>query len=397
VSSNLPVKAHASLGASTSHRWMACPGSVRMSDGIPNVETPYAKEGTVAHAVAERCLTNNADPHTLVGVNWDGVEVSEDMAEFVGIFVNYCRNLMETAAKHWIEYRFTLARLNPPEAMFGTSDFAAYDAVERKLTVVDLKYGQGVVVEAKENEQLRYYALGVALDLGAQGYEIETVEMVIVQPRAAHPDGIIRGEAIPVVALVEWAGELLAAARATQAPDAPLVAGSHCRFCPAAAICPERLRHAQSLAQMEFEALPAEGPPKPETLSRDVLARLAPNLGAIEDWIASIRAYLLSECEKGRGDDLGVKLVAKRAMRKWKDEEAVRRELAARSFDAEEYETRKLKSPAQLEKVVGKKNAEAWLTPYVTKESNGYNVVPVSDPREAVQVAPVFPALPPEV
>jgi hypothetical protein len=396
VSSNLPAKAHASLGASTSHRWMACPGSIRMSDGIPNIETPYAKEGTVAHAVAERCLTNRADPHTLVGVNWDGVEVTEDMTEFVGIFVDYCRKLMETATKHWIEYRFSLARLNPPEAMFGTSDFDAYDAAARRLTVVDLKYGQGVVVEAKENEQLRYYALGVALDLGAQGFEIEEVEMVIVQPRAPHPDGIVRSETISVLELVEWAGVLLDAARATQDPNAPLVAGSHCRFCPAAAVCPERLRHAQALAQLEFSAMPAE-PPRPETLPREVLARIAPNLGAIEDYIASIRAYLLSECEKGRGDDLGVKLVAKRATRKWIDEEAVRQEVKSRGFDEEEIESRKLKSPAQLEKVVGKKNAEAWLSPHVKKESSGVNVVSLDDPREAVQTAPVFSVLPPAV
>jgi len=394
---NLPVKQHATLGASTSARWMACPGSIRLIDALQlpdgSGETEYAREGTAAHALAERCLVNNTEPHQLLGVTLGGVEVTEEMADFVSIFADYCRHLAEHATEHFAEQKFSLAKLNPPEAMFGTADFVAYDKASRTLHVVDLKYGRGVVVEVKENEQLRYYALGAALLLDDGTRAIETVEMTIVQPRAAHPDGIIRSEQINIVDLVEWSNDLLAAARATQDPKALLTAGEHCRFCPAAATCPARRAQAQAIAQVEFDSLPEHVPPAPETLPLELLVEVVGHLHMLEDWIASVRQFAQTKLERGE-EVPGLKLVAKRAMRKWADEDAVRAELAGRSFDSEEIETRKLKSPAQIEKVVGKKNAEAWLGPHIVKVSSGYNVVPESDPREGIQAPLALPALP---
>lgn len=397
MSTNLPVKQHATLGASTSARWMACPGSIRLIDSLDlpdgSGDSGYAREGTAAHALAEWCITNNTEPHQLLGVQLGGVEVTEEMADFVSIFVDYCRSLAQTASESFSEQRFSLAKLNPPEAMFGTADFVAYDKAARTLHVVDLKYGRGVVVEVKENEQLRYYALGAALMLDDGTRAIERVEMTIVQPRAAHPDGIIRSEQISIVDLVEWANDLLAAARATQEPNAQLVAGEHCRFCPAAATCPARLAQAQAIARVEFEALPTELP-KPESLSLDVLVNIMTNLDMLEDYFASVRQFAQTKLERGESVP-GLKLVAKRAMRKWSDEDAVRAELGGRGFDQEDVEVSKLKSPAQMEKVVGKKNAEAWLGPHIVKVSSGYNVVPESDPREGIQAPSALPALPP--
>ena len=43
------TKKHSKLGASASDRWMNCPGSIRASEGVPNAESAYALEGTVAH------------------------------------------------------------------------------------------------------------------------------------------------------------------------------------------------------------------------------------------------------------------------------------------------------------------------------------------------------------
>lgn len=397
MSKNLPVKAHATLGASTSARWMACPGSIRMIDSLDlpagSGETEFAREGTAAHALAERCIANSTEPHQLLGVQLGGVEVTEEMADFVSIFVDYCRHLAQTATESFSEQRFSLAKLNPPEAMFGTADFVAYDKATRTLHVVDLKYGRGVLVEVKENEQLRYYALGAALLLDDGTRAIETVEMTIVQPRAAHPDGIIRSEKISVVDLIEWSNDLLAAARATQNPNAPLAAGEHCRFCPAGAVCPERKKQAQAIAQVEFETLPEVVPPAPETMPPQMVAEVIEKLPMLEDWIASVRQFAQNKLERGESVP-GLKLVAKRATRKWKDEDAVRAELAARGFVSDEIETRKIKSPAQIEKVAGKKNAEAWLGLHVEKVSSGYNVVPESDPREGIQAPLALPALP---
>ena len=44
---------HAALGASTAHRWMSFPGSVRLSAGIDVPASAYAEEGAAAHMLAE--------------------------------------------------------------------------------------------------------------------------------------------------------------------------------------------------------------------------------------------------------------------------------------------------------------------------------------------------------
>ena len=84
--SNLPVhadRAHASLGASSASRWMACPGSVRLSEGMPNISSDYAREGTAAHELAEMCLRQGKPASAFLEQEIEGFEVTEDMAEAV--------------------------------------------------------------------------------------------------------------------------------------------------------------------------------------------------------------------------------------------------------------------------------------------------------------------------
>ncbi|WP_164243209.1 DUF2800 domain-containing protein, partial [Stenotrophomonas maltophilia] len=70
---------------------------------------------------------------------------------------------------------------------------------------------------------------------------VEKITSVIIQPRAYHKDGAVREETIDLFDLYEFESELAVAAQATDDPNAPLVAGEHCKFCPAAHGC-EALR-----------------------------------------------------------------------------------------------------------------------------------------------------------
>ena len=53
---------HAKLSASGAHRWIACPGSVKAEEGIPEQTSSFAEEGTLAHSVAEAILTGKTAP-----------------------------------------------------------------------------------------------------------------------------------------------------------------------------------------------------------------------------------------------------------------------------------------------------------------------------------------------
>lgn len=391
-------KSHAELGASVASRWMACPGSVQLCRTVPvPPSTSFAEEGTRAHALGELCLRRGVDPDFFVGMELEGGPVTDDMAEFVRVYVDYCRELMVEPSQHWIEQKFNLAVLDPPGPMFGTGDFTALQG--RTLHVVDLKYGQGVVIEAKGNKQLRYYALGALLKLGEPHDSldhsrppIDQVVMTIVQPRVSHPDGVIRSEVVTIEELLGFAGDLMDAARATQKADAPLVPGSHCKFCPAAGICPAQRDHVQALAQIEFAAVPLEAPRPPETLTDAELVSVLKLVPMLEDWASAVRAHAQGRLE--RGESLpGLKLVEGRSNRKWGDEETAKQYFLADGLTLDEITQAKLKSPAQMEKVVGKKNVPGDL---IVKPAGKLHLVPDSDPRPAVVITPgeEFPALP---
>ena len=46
-------KDHATLSASGSARWIACPPSAKLEEKFPQETSTYAEEGTAAHALAE--------------------------------------------------------------------------------------------------------------------------------------------------------------------------------------------------------------------------------------------------------------------------------------------------------------------------------------------------------
>lgn len=389
-------KAHATLGASSASRWMACPGSVRLAEQAPPDQgNIHSFTGDAAHALAELALTKGADPSLWLGLplgkKGTEVVVDEDMVDFVRTYVEHCRGYMVPGMQWWIEHRFDLGALNPPGPMFGTADFVAYDPTHRTLYVKDLKYGQGVVVEAVGNKQLRYYALGALISPAMKGLAIDTVEMSIIQPRAQHPEGVIRSDRMSFDDLLGFTYELLEAARATTAPDAPLVAGSHCRWCRARGLCPAQRERAEAIAQVEFVAVPVPSMPKaPELMTTEELVRVLDVAAIMEDWIDAVRGAVHRKLSSGE-DVPGYKLVWKRAQRKWRDEAQALAALQALGAKSEDLIVTKLKSVAQIEKVVGKKFLPAEQ---VVQESSGLTLAPADDPRQAVTAGEEFAALP---
>lgn len=215
-------QAHAVLGASSSSRWMACPGSVALCQGIPQKDSPYAAEGTKAHEIAADILEGKAPPE----------DTPIEMLGYVGEYVDYIDSIPFDI--RLIEHRFSLDHIFPD--MFGTSDCTIYQRKAKHLHVVDLKYGKGVYVDAHKNPQLMYYALGA---YEALKQDVKSITMTIVQPRFKSEYGTTRSYTVNLVELFDFSLTLFEAARRALMPKAPLAAGKHCRFCAAKGICPE--------------------------------------------------------------------------------------------------------------------------------------------------------------
>jgi uncharacterized protein DUF2800 len=391
----MTVHRHAELGASKTERWTHCPGSVRLCRGLPDVDTPYAAEGRRAHALAENWLTDSGRTVTSDG---------DEMITAVTQYVEYVRALAK-GRRLRVEVTFDLSPLQPPQEMFGTAD--AVITGGRRLDVVDFKYGAGVVVEVEENAQLLYYVVGALVSLWEKHHagttfsdpvspsavmvwalsQFDEMWVHIVQPRAPHPDGPARSWRVTPDRVLEFVAHLMLKAGATLDPDAPLHAGTWCKFCPAQAFCPEVKRFAIEVARTDFSV----DPPAAETLPIEVVASVLTKASVLQHWLTALEARAVAELEAGRPVP-GWKLVTKRPKRVWNDPAALLEWYRGPKSDL--YADAPLKSPAQVEQVVGKKNLLPELYSYV---SSGFALAPEHDRRPAVSVGPQqdFPALPP--
>lgn len=389
-------KAHADLSASSAHRWMACAGSVQLSAGLPDRSSEYAREGTAAHTLLERCLNKKLDALTWLDTEIpvpyeedgkkliDHVTVTEEMCDAVQVCVDQVWRLIDhPQTQLFVEQRFDLAPLNPPGPMYGTSDVVIWAPFHKTLSVVDYKHGAGVAVDAAENEQLMFYGVGAAVKLIEEQKVLpETITLTIVQPRASHPDGIIRTSVLNWETLRAFKKDLFEAAEKTLQPDAPLVVGDHCRFCKALPTCPAQRQNAVEIAQTEFDAVEAPAFPAPEMLTDEQLSKVLVGGELLTEWLRAVKQYVMNKLDRGEPVS-GWKLVPKRATRKWKDEAEASDSLEGLGLGWSDRHTQKLVSPAQAEKAL-KAIKQRLPDHLVLKESSGFNLAPESDARPAL-------------
>lgn len=371
------MTAHSKTGASSMYRWSQCPGSVRLSEGVKVPDSVYAEEGTDAHTLAAYCLVRNVEPGECAGrpLSYDGrlIDVTEEMAQAVTVYVDHCREDSKLGDVDYTEHQFDLSAIHP--GCFGTCDRVTWRSSESLLIVRDYKHGAGIPVSPVENPQLKYYGLGALLTLKLP---VKKVRLEIIQPRCETPEGAVKSWEIDAIDLVDFAADLKQYAVATEAPDAPLVPGDHCRFCPAAAMkCPAIKARAQEVAKLEFSANPVASY-EPEKL------RFAlDSIPIMEAWIKNVREFAYAEAEAGRTPP-GYKLVAKRANRKWIDEDDASGDLRnALGVQVDIYKPREILSPAQIEKIKGVKKGQ--FDHLTVKESSGHTLAPESDDRPAIK------------
>ena len=354
-------KVHSRLGASSYDRWGTCPGAVAASEGIPNISSEYADEGNRAHDAAAAILLGR-----------EPVFDSEEMAEAVQVYVDFIESLRGMLPDfEAVEQRLDLSSYHP--ALFGTADYVCYFAKSKTLYVVDYKHGKGIPVSVVRSKQLMYYGMG-ALVMNA--FPIEKIVLVIVQPRCYHVDGPVRAWETDPVDMLDFAAQLVDDALATEKPDAPRIAGEHCRFCPAQPTCPKPREQAMAVATAGFSDLSAVEP--------TLLATYLEKIPQIKAWCEAVHQYAHAQAALGHVPP-GWKLVDKRANRKWIEGTEGRDLIKALDWESDMgiYDV-KLKSPAALEKLVSK-DKKFILDQFVVKESSGKTLVQTNDDRPAVK------------
>ncbi len=376
----MPALAHAKLGPSGAHRWMVCAASVAMEAEMPEgkSDSPHIIEGNTAHALAEMALANdqNADAYLGTRFNDDLIHVDQEMVEYVQEYLDYVRGL---GGKLLVEQRVDLTRWVPEG--FGTADAVVFH--EGTLHVVDLKYGKGVPVNAERNPQAMCYALG-ALNEYDFLFDIQAVCLVVHQPRL---DSVSEWE-ISRDDLLAWGDDdLKPAAELALSDDAPFNPGEkQCRWCAAKPVCRALAEHNLAVASEGFSVVgdPVE-PKDPNKLSNDEIAQILPELNGLSDWIKAVEAYALSQLERGEAVP-GYKLVEGRSLRKWADEADAEAALKRSKLKVADIFTKKLISPAQAEKKLGKNHK--IIAEHVVKPDGKPAIAPVSDKRPALEIDP---------
>lgn len=400
-------RAHALLAPSSAHKWMACPGSLVLEEGLPDGETKFAAEGTAAHECAKWCLLEGKDAAAYIGrVAYKDWAVDEEMAGYVQDYVDRVRAI--AANGHLlVEQRLPIGHVTGEDDASGTGD--AVILLPDELVVIDLKYGRGVRVEAERNPQGQMYGLGALREYEMLLSTQRRFRFIVIQPRLEHyPEWDCSLDELRAFGReASNAAELTRLAsrhrdRWLGAADTPyLVPGEkQCTFCRAKPACPALAAKVSRDVGADFEDLTAAAP-KGQVQSLvpmdgQALANAMAAVDLIEDWCRAVRAEIERRLVAGGNDaklveTLGYKLVqGKKGNRAWTDEAAVEQVLRKQfRLTVEEAYSMKLISPSQAEKLL-KDQPKRWaaLLQHITQSEGRPSVAPAGDRRLALVMTP---------
>ncbi len=363
---------HAKYSPSSGHRYMNCPPALLLEEQFPDEESPYAAEGTAGHKLAEHLIKKHLKIRSRRPTS---DYYSDELLEAVDEYVQYVIEQIEEAKHICSDPVFSVEQKVDlsfhVKDCFGTADMVI--VTDKKVHIIDLKLGKGVQVDAENNTQLMIYGLGM-LDIAGMLFDIETVELTIVQPRISH----FSTWDISAEELHQWAEqEFEPKAKMALDGKGEYKAGEWCRFCKARFQCRARAEEYLRLTQMEFS--------QPALLSDEEIAEVLSKADALKKWAEEIYTYAQNEAITNRKEWPGFKLVLGRSNRKYTDEEEVAE--AAKTVGYTDIYRTSLISITEMEKLMGKKKFNEILGSYVYKPDGKVTLVPDSDKREAIYIS----------
>lgn len=236
---------HSKFSASGSERWHNCPGSVELSEGLPDKSSPWAEEGTRAHELLEATLKS------FMGLTIKlPVGATVEMATHARSAANFILNIAAKGSQEiLIETRISLEFIH--KDMFGTFDGAVIDHFGT-LHVFDYKYGAGYFVSPKENLQMIFYGLGLA---HRYHYNFKKVRLWIIQPRVKGYDGPLFWD-LSISDLKVYEGVFRTAVERVERFPKTYQEGQWCHWCKAKSICPLKLNKKMQSAKSIFTTIP---------------------------------------------------------------------------------------------------------------------------------------------
>lgn len=359
---------HAVLSASGAHRWMSCTPSARLELEFDESESEAANEGSAAHALCEHKLRRALKMRSKKPVSkYDCDEMDEYTDGYVEFVLETITQVKQTCNDPLIliEQRLNFSRYVPDG--FGTGDCVII--ADGTLNIIDFKYGQGVLVNAEDNPQMKLYALG-ALELFDGIYDISVVSMTIFQPRREN----LSTYTVFKESLYQWAEEtLIPTAELAFKGEGDYEPGEHCQFCRAAVKCRARAEKKLKLARLEF-ALP---PLLTDNEIEDILALL----DDLTSWANGIKEYALQAALQGKQWN-DYKVVEGRSNRRYNNEDAVA-EVAKAAGYLDIYK-QSLLTITEMEKLMGKTKFSEILSNLIEKPPGKPTLVLLSDKRPAM-------------
>jgi hypothetical protein len=356
------------VGGSTAKRVMNCPGSVALVQKMPpQPSSKYADEGTLLHNVIAEIVMTDKHPEEFLHTKYNDQVLTLDLIDSKLVPALAALDVIDPNKEMEIEAETRVGFGDLLPGVFGSTDLIG--RIGSRAVVLDWKFGDGVAVEVEENPQLMFYAAAAMRTEESKWAfkDVEEIEMVIVQPPQ-----VKRWVTTPA-RIAQFEKDLVKAVKLAQQPNAELKIGDHCRWCAAKPICPQMTSAVDRALKTSIDGLDAP-----------TISAYLKNADMLEQWITDLRALALQMLDSGaRLPDY--KLVAKRAIRQWTDEDKAKVALFAYGLTESEVMETSVISPAKAEKAL-KKRKLALPDDLVVAISSGNTLASADDPRPEVMI-----------
>lgn len=385
---------HAVFSPSASERWLTCPASVPLSEGLDSGDTIHSARGTAIHDLAERFLRDWTHieyiehDHGAIAFTFQDEPVVIPPEEWRPHVVPYVQ-AVRADYQRWKDTGFDVFLLVEERVTvvgswcWGSCD-AAVVVPGWYLGTYDLKTGAGKIVDANNPQNLSYLA-GLA---AKHKWDFEEYACHISQEANRHEDNIDKYQSSKMELKAHLSEVKKAIKSSAKAKPGPI--GDHCQWCPAKAeqLCPAQKEAVVAIFNDSVEPKEAAAPMKatPErvpVLSIPQLEWVIQHAAAMRDYISACEDYACRMLQMGVeiGDWKVVRSVTKRRWTSAKTTEDLAAELELYGVEEPLTHTPKLITIGQAEKILGKGQIDAL----VEKPEGSLVLAPGTDKRPAVK------------